>query len=94
MDGSLTKTWLLAHWKDEQGKPFFELAFGKRPAEELYNMRTDPQQLKNLATSPEYKTVLKQYSDRLMKVLQKTSDPRLEDAFDKAPYLAVPAKGE
>jgi N-sulfoglucosamine sulfohydrolase len=92
MDGSLTKTWLIAHSRDEQGKPFFDLAFGKRPAEELYNMRTDPQQMHNLAGSPEYQTVLKQYSERLQKVLQETRDPRLDDAFDRAPYIAVPEK--
>jgi N-sulfoglucosamine sulfohydrolase len=91
MDASLTKTWLFEHHRDDTGKTFYESAFGKRPAEELYDLRKDPQQMHNLATSAEYQGELKHYSTRLMKVLQDTADPRLEDAYDRLPYV-VPGK--
>ncbi len=91
MDASLTKSWLMDHHRDEMGKTFYETAFGKRPPEELYDLRTDPQQMHNLASSVEHQAELKQFSGRLMKVLQTTGDPRLEDAYDRLPYV-VPGK--
>ena len=87
MDASLTKTWLIAHRDEPFGRPFYERTFGKRPAEELYDLRKDPQQTNNVAGSPEYQPVLKQLSTRLMNVLQATHDPRLDDAFDHPPYV-------
>ena len=87
MDASLTKSWLVAHSRDEIGKPFFELAFGKRPAEELYDLKKDPYQMHNMAASPELQPVLKQLSTRLQNVQSATHDPRLEDAFDRVPYV-------
>jgi N-sulfoglucosamine sulfohydrolase len=87
MDASLTKEWLVAHSRDALGKRFFELAFGKRPAEELYDLKKDPYQMHNLAASPELQPVLKQYAARLENVQTATHDPRLEDAFDRAPYV-------
>jgi N-sulfoglucosamine sulfohydrolase len=89
MDKSLTKTWLLDHRDEEAGKQFFETAFGKRPTEELYDLRTDPQQMHNLASSPEHQDELKRFSARLMKVLQETGDPRLDDAYDRLPYVVT-----
>lgn len=87
MDASLTKAWLVAHSRHEVGKSFFELAFGKRPAEELYDLKKDPYQMHNLAASPESQPVLNQLSTRLKNVQTATHDPRLEDAFDRAPYV-------
>ncbi|MGY6650287.1 sulfatase family protein [Wenyingzhuangia sp. IMCC45574] len=40
---------------NEHQKPFFEPI---KPAEELYNLREDPHQLKNLANNPKYKNIL------------------------------------
>lgn len=40
---------------NEYQKPFFEAT---KPKEELYNLKVDPHQLKNLASIPEYKSVL------------------------------------
>ncbi len=90
MDDSLTKTWIIKHSQEEAGKGFYELAFGQRPAEELYNRRTDPYQLHNLAGSPEYQAVLKQLAARLQSVQETTNDPRLHDAFDQSPYIEMP----
>ena len=67
----------------------FELAFGKRPREELYDCRKDPQQLRNLASDPAYKATLRELSDRLTSHLKATGDPREttgETPWDAWPY--------
>ena len=44
MDAAPTKAWLVAHRHDPEWKWHYSYAFGKRPAEELYECRTDPDQ--------------------------------------------------
>ena len=48
-DGSPTKTYMLENRNDPQVRRTFDLAFGKRPAEELYDLTRDPYELNNLA---------------------------------------------
>ena len=45
-----SKTWLIAHRHDAQWKWHYDLAFAKRPAEELYDLKSDPGQNKNVIT--------------------------------------------
>ena len=53
--------------KDRVGfKRFYDLAFAKRPAEELYHVGKDPGQLENLAGNPEYAEVQKKFGARLL----------------------------
>jgi len=89
VDSSPTKT-LLMNNKDKPGfKRFFDLAFAKRPAEELYQVRKDPGQLVNLAGNPEYASVQKKLSVQLQKYLVHTRDPRalgLDAPWDYYPY--------
>ena len=48
-DNGPTKRYLYEH-RDEPGvREQYEICFGKRPAEELYDLRTDPDQMKNVA---------------------------------------------
>ena len=42
MDASPTKAWIAMHRNDPGMYPFFEYAFGRRPAEELFDLRKDP----------------------------------------------------
>jgi hypothetical protein len=68
---------------------FFSLAFGKRPEEELYDLRRDPDQMKNLANEPKYAADKKEMRRRLEKWMADTKDPRLGgqgDEFDKYTY--------
>ena len=53
-DPSPTKTYMIDHRDDPDVKTLFRLAFEKRPAEELYDLQTDPGQLNNVADLPEY----------------------------------------
>lgn len=54
----------------------FRLAFGKRPAEELYLVEKDPYDLNNVAGDPAYGTVKQSLEQRLQKHLTGTRDPR------------------
>ena len=89
LDASPTKAWILAH-KDEPGmEPYVDSAFGRRPAEELYDVREDPFHRKNVAESPEYASVKGRLSKRLLTTLQETGDPRVVGGgtkFDQPPF--------
>jgi arylsulfatase A-like enzyme len=67
-----TKMYLLAHTDD----PLFELAFGKRPAEELYDLRLDPEQMNNVAYAEEYRLKKDRLAHELNEYLQFSGDPR------------------
>lgn len=89
MDASPTKTWLIAHQHDPQWKQQFDIAFAKRPAEELYDLKNDPDQVRNLAADPGFAAQRRALSERLMKTLQAAKDPRVVGdgtAFDKSPF--------
>lgn len=58
---------------------FFELCFAKRPAEELYDLRNDPDQLKNLAEDSEHSAALGSMRQSLQQQLLQTHDPRAND---------------
>lgn len=89
MDASPTKAWLVTHRNDKDGKAYYDWAFGKRPEEELYEVKSDPDQIKNLAADPAHAEAKCRLSEQLMKVLKETNDPRLTDAFDKPPFSDV-----
>jgi arylsulfatase A-like enzyme len=92
-DAGLTKAFLVSHRDDPGVKPFYERAFGKRPARELYDLRKDPYELKNVAEDPAYSATLKELDARLMAELRATGDPRATgggDEFD-AYGIARPA---
>lgn len=89
MDASPTKAWLVAHRSAADGKPFYDRAFAKRPGEELYDLRSDPEQVKNLANEPSFLVEKNAMGRRLMKVLTDTRDPRVTGdglKFDRAPF--------
>ncbi|MFA6544761.1 MAG: sulfatase [Limisphaerales bacterium] len=80
-------SWIVAHRDEPSVRPVFDLCYGKRPAEELYDLREDPFMMKNIAADPSCAETKRELSERLMKVLHATNDPRLDDAFDRPPYL-------
>ena len=89
VDASPTKSYMLKYRNEPQVVGLFELAFGKRPAEELYDLRKDPDQLNNVADKPEYARVKSKLAAALMSELKATKDPRVlgkGDLFDNYPY--------
>ncbi len=89
IDASPTKAWLVDHRNDPQLADTIGVAWGKRPAEELYDLAKDPHQTTNLAADPAYETTRTALRQRLLAELTANHDPRLDqDAFDQPPYLA------
>jgi N-sulfoglucosamine sulfohydrolase len=90
-DNGPTKTYMVENReKDEQMAKLWDLAFGKRPPEELYDCRNDPEQLVNVAGDPAYSGIKEELSARLMEQLELTGDPRAGGEFfdfDAVPYL-------
>ena len=54
IDGAPSKTYMMEHRNHPDVQELFELAFEKRPAEELYDLRQDPHQLTNVADRRAY----------------------------------------
>lgn len=90
-DNGPTKTYMIQNKdKDDHHRQLYELSFGKLPAEELYDLRSDPDQLKNVAKQPMYRTVKQQLVEKLQKQLVATHDPRASGQgaeLEKHPYL-------
>ncbi len=89
VDAAPTKSYMLKYGNEPEVGRLFELAFGKRPAEELYDLRKDPDQLNNVAEKSEYARAKSKLAAALMSELKATKDPRVlgrGDVFDKYPY--------
>ena len=89
MDASPTKAWLVTHREDHDVEPLYDLAFGKRPREELYDLKNDPDYLNNVAGDPAYETVRSEMEARLLSLLEEQSDPRLTEQpcrYEYEPY--------
>jgi arylsulfatase A-like enzyme len=89
MDASPTKAWLVANRGDPKWKWHYDYAFGKRPAEELYDLKSDPEQIKNVAADPKFEAARKQLAERLTKILTDAGDPRVVEKdcrFEKPPF--------
>lgn len=93
MDAGPTRAWLVAHRNDPEWQWHYNYAFGKRPAEELYDVSKDADQIKNLAADPAYSAAKKDLADRLTRILTEAGDPRLTDRpiFEHPPFTDVVA---
>lgn len=93
LDASPTKAWILSHHDDPGMDKYVDFAFGRRPAEELYDLSSDPHQMTNVANEEEYAETREKLSERLLGVLKETGDPRVTGdgtAFDKPPFSDKP----
>ena len=79
LDASPTKAWMIQHREDLDVEPLFELGFGKRPREELYDLKKDPHYMHNVANEEEYASTKKELEERLFRVLREHNDPRVID---------------
>ena len=89
MDGSPAKAWMIHHREEEDVEPLYQLAFGKRPREELYDLTRDPDYITNVAAVPEYEPVRSRMEERLRCVLEEQNDPRLMEQpcrYEYEPY--------
>jgi len=74
-DGGLTKTYLCQN--QDQYSTLFQLALGRRPAEELYAVKEDPYNLKDLADEPKHGRARARLATKLEQYLKKARDPRV-----------------
>ena len=89
VDPGPTKQYMLDHQAEPAVANLFELGFGKRPAEELYDLRADTVEQKNLATDPSKAKIKEQLAAELDAQLKAWRDPRAlgaGDEFDRYPY--------
>ena len=97
IDGGPSKSLLLDKRTDSSVASHFQLATAKRPAEELYDLRRDPEQLENVAGQPAHQAAQKRLRAELERWLRETGDPRAtvdDDRWDRFPYYGQPAKSE
>ena len=92
IDNGPTKTYYLRNYGKQDFSGYWDLAFGKRPYEELYDIQNDPDEMINLAGRPDYEDVLNELSELMDSVLIATEDPRMNRdscVFDMLPYISV-----
>ena len=77
IDACPSLSFLIQHRDDPKIGPFLDLAVGRRPAEELFDIRTDPGCLHNLAADPTFADTREQLSNRLIEYLTSTDDARV-----------------
>lgn len=81
----------------DKPQPYFDLCLGKRPAEELYVVKDDPDQVKNVAAQLKFAKVKAELAARVQGWMKSTGDPRATnprtDFWDRAPYSGAKFKG-
>ena len=85
-DAGATKTNIIAAHRKEPADKFWQLCFGKRDAEELYDLASDPDCLHNLVADAKHISVLGALREQLRAELQQQQDPRITgngDVFDQ-----------
>jgi arylsulfatase A-like enzyme len=78
------------------GGYFYDLCFGKRPADALFKLSDDPRCVNNLANDPFYADTMQQLKYRLFETLKNEGDPRALGngaIFDSYKYVGGRAKG-
>ncbi len=76
-DGGAIKSFILNNQKDKSHKKYWQINFGKRPMEELYDLKTDPDCVCNLAERKEYSKQKNKLKSKLFAELKKQGDPRM-----------------
>jgi len=90
-DNGPTKSYMVEHReKDDAHRRGYDWSFAKRPAEELYDLGKDPEQLKNVAGDPAYASAKARLGEQLTSELTRMQDPRVTgggEKFDTYPYF-------
>ena len=94
MDTGPSKAWVIGNRNQEFYRERFDLAFNKRPALELYDVKKDPNHMTNLAEDPKYKEIMDKLNEELFSVLEERNDPRVIEGddckFEHQPYAGMP----
>lgn len=95
VDAGPAKAWLVTHRNHPDWQPYFERAYGKRPREELYVVKDDPDQVHNVAADRQFSQVKESLHQQLLGELTRTGDPRVtgDGLYFETPPLAGPVEG-
>jgi len=88
-DGGATKSVIINMRRSGMTEEFWNLNFGKRTDEELYNIINDPDCVNNLSGDSGLNPLKQKLREQLEKELMEQEDPRIlgnGDIFDKYPY--------
>ena len=89
-DDSPTKNYLTGLKEGDIDYNYFKLSFGKRPADELFDLEKDPDCVNNIASDPQYASLIKELKTKMESDLKKQKDPRVlgkGDVFDYYPQI-------
>ena len=81
-DGSPTKTYILDTRRKKGVIEYWQLNFGKRGAQELYNIEEDPYCMNNLACDEKYIPLMGKMETEMVERLTKQQDPRMLGQLD------------
>jgi uncharacterized sulfatase len=90
IDYSPSLEYLVSRKNDPGIGPYFHLAVDRRPAEELFDIQSDPACLNNLAENAEFRQVKQNLAYRLGGFLMQSGDPRVtgqEEVWESYPRL-------
>jgi len=82
IDACPSLTFLIEHRDHPEFGRFLNLSVDRRPAEELFDIRKDPDCLINLAGDPKFADVQTDHRERLMSALKATGDARVLNGGD------------
>lgn len=91
-DGGATKTFILNQRRNGATKYFWKMDFGHRPAEELYDIKKDPDCINNLANNSSYQSVALEMKTEMEAKLKAQGDLRMfgyGSIYEKYPFAEV-----
>ena len=94
-DASPTKTDILDKRRRGDNVRFWNLSFGKRPAEELFYVKDDPDCVNNVANDAEHADTRRQLRKQMETELRRHGDPRMfgkGEIFERYPYATGTTK--
>ena len=94
-DGSPTKTEILNEKREGKSSKLWDLSFGKKGMEELYDIVKDPDAMTNLASDPDYSKVKAALKKLMEQELKNQKDPRMYGKgaiFDQYPYAEAASR--
>ncbi len=95
-DGGPTKTEILDAHRRNPADPPWALCFGRRPAAELYDLRADPDCLRNRSGDPMTAALEEDLRRRMSAELEAQGDPRIlgrGEVFEQYPYSSDKDRG-
>ena len=81
-DGSPTKSLILNQRRNQGMRYYWDINFGKRPDEELYDIKNDPFCMQNLALNEKFNELKTNLQQELARKLEEEDDPRIIDNGD------------